>query len=77
MEHLLTQKVDILVTDYQMPGLDGLELAEVAKSRGVGKVLMVSGYFQENPGFREKIEKMGIVTMGKPFRREEILGKVK
>jgi hypothetical protein len=33
---------------------------------------MVSGYFQENPGFREKIEKMGIKTVGKPFRKEEI-----
>jgi CheY-like chemotaxis protein len=43
---LEARQPDLLVTDYSMPGMTGLELAEHARARANGdlRVLIVSGY---------------------------------
>jgi FixJ family two-component response regulator len=49
---MLEARVDIgmLITDVRMPGMSGLELAEVARSRDSRlKVIVVSGYFLPQP----------------------------
>ncbi|MGQ0672938.1 MAG: response regulator [Hyphomicrobium sp.] len=62
---------DVLVTDVNMPGLDGITLAEraIAAGRGIAVVLM-SGYSDQ----LEKAKGMGggrVATLSKPFSLEQ------
>jgi CheY-like chemotaxis protein len=68
---------DVLVTDVQMPGLDGVSLAERAANAlpGIAIVLM--------SGFPDQLEKAGriraarIATLSKPFTLEQARAAVK
>ena len=43
-------RFDLLVTDYLLPGTNGLRLAETAKEKGrCRSVLMITAFPQENP----------------------------
>ena len=46
LDRLRTLEADVIVLDYEMPGLDGLELLEAfAEERIAGRILMLSGYY--------------------------------
>ncbi|MDX3909679.1 MAG: PAS domain S-box protein [Sphingobium sp.] len=62
------QQVDLLLTDFAMPGMTGLQLAEAAqKLRPDLPVLLVSGY-AEPPPEGAKV----LLKLGKPFRAQEL-----
>jgi CheY-like chemotaxis protein len=63
---------DLVVTDLGMPGMSGLELAEVIRSRWPDvSVGMVTGWGETLD--REQSARVGIVAViGKPFRPQEI-----
>ena len=64
----------LLLTDYSMPGMNGLELAERARARDEGlRVLIVSGYADA-----ERIEASAArpVLLRKPFDEAELLAAV-
>ena len=45
MEEILEKKPDILITDIRMPGLNGLQLLEKLREKGIAvKVIFISGY---------------------------------
>lgn len=65
--------VDLLVTDYRMPGMTGLELArECCSLNGKLRVLYISG---SSPGddLREDLEAGGRAFLAKPFRQADFL----
>jgi two-component system, OmpR family, response regulator len=69
--------IDLLVTDYKMPGMTGLDLArECSRANGELSVLYVSG----SPASEELRADLAARRRGflaKPFRKTELLGRVK
>jgi CheY-like chemotaxis protein len=68
------QSFDLLVTDYAMPGLNGVGLAIRALQRYAGlKVLMITGM----PGARGLAEiPPGVALLVKPFRRDALIAQL-
>ena len=65
--------VDLLVTDIQMPRMNGYQLAESAMSRWPGqRILLVTGYTRENEP--ELVRKACLRTLQKPFDVDRLPG---
>jgi CheY-like chemotaxis protein len=59
---------DLLITDYLMPGMNGVTLVEEAQRRSPGlKVMLITGYsmIAEGPG-------KSIPRLAKPFRHADL-----
>lgn len=70
LELLAGERVDLLLTDIHMPGMDGFELARRARAAVPGLcVLFMSGFAREY-----KIDPTHEDFIAKPFRRGELLG---
>lgn len=74
---LEANRVDVLITDLQMPVVTGLELAGIAKAKGVGKVIVMSGAIGDDEELQVKIAEVGAVALAKPFRVEQLKGIIK
>ena len=70
-------RVDLLVTDVGLPGMNGRQLAEIARQHRPGlKVLFMTGYAQkaaERQGFLED----GMDMVAKPFSIEVLANKIR
>ncbi|WP_085745511.1 PAS domain-containing sensor histidine kinase [Pseudomonas sp. R45(2017)] len=70
-------RVDLLVTDVGLPGMNGRQMAEIARQhRPCLKVLFMTGYAQkaaERQGFLED----GMDMVAKPFSIEQLAGKIR
>ncbi|RON69179.1 PAS domain-containing sensor histidine kinase [Pseudomonas fluorescens] len=70
-------RVDLLVTDVGLPGMNGRQLAEIARQQRPGlKVLFMTGYAQkaaERQGFLED----GMDMVAKPFSMELLASKIR
>ena len=77
---LLTEKpgdFDLLVTDYIMPELDGLELINKARSAGfTGKAILISGQLDDGP-VNTKLTQAFDSILRKPFSLEELQAAIK
>jgi len=73
--------VDVLVSDFVMPGMDGHQLAERLRKRFPGmKVLIVSAHIAEEKVQKVVVEeafKKGAAFLQKPFTPEELRRKVR
>ena len=77
-------KIDLLLTDIKMPGMDGIELASsLTASYPAIQLLFVSGQCDESE-IRDRISEHGFGFLSKPFMPQllieavkEILGSVK
>lgn len=72
LEILRTKPIDILVTDIRMPGMDGLELTERAKSMNENlKVIVISGHAEFE--LAQTSIRLGVEDyLLKPFRSERL-----
>ena len=53
LERLREQTFDMVITDYAMPGMDGLELAAATRAMRPGmKIILISGSYQLGLGQR-------------------------
>ncbi|WP_095170377.1 PAS domain-containing sensor histidine kinase [Pseudomonas sp. Irchel 3H3] len=70
-------RIDLLVTDVGLPGMNGRQLAEIARQhRPELKVLFMTGYAQqaaERQGFLDE----GMDLLAKPFTIEQLAGKIR
>ncbi|AZT91508.1 response regulator [Caldicellulosiruptor changbaiensis] len=74
---LITENVDIILTDIRMPIMDGLDLAEFVHSRLKHPyIILMSGYKEFE--YAHRAIKLGVVDyILKPFTKEEVLETVK
>lgn len=69
--------IELLVTDYNMPGMSGLELArECARLNHELRVLYVSGS-EPDQELREDLQRRKRGFLAKPFRGSDLLRKAK
>lgn len=70
---LLADRIDAVVTDWKMPGLDGLDLLDSVGRLAPGTpVVLVTAYLE--PHLHERVITGGAFSLlAKPFRREELL----
>jgi DNA-binding NtrC family response regulator len=76
MHVLETEPIDLLVTDFQMPGRNGVELIEAARKANhpVPAILMTAYlYVYEQI---DEVRRRGITLLRKPFDADEILQSV-
>lgn len=61
--------IDILMTDFNMPDMDGMEMIDLARKAkpGIGVVLM-TGYEADDPRFAE----LDATSLGKPFGLDDV-----
>ncbi|MEG3163379.1 PAS domain S-box protein [Sphingomonas sp. PB2P19] len=71
------QRIDLLVSDVGLPGMNGRQLAEIARqSRPDLKVLFVTGY-AENAAIRSGFLEEGMDMMTKPFAIDALATKLR
>ena len=67
-------EVDLVLTDYAMPGMTGLELIRTLRARRRDlPVLMVTGYAE----IPKAASVDGLVIVQKPYRAEELVGRIR
>ncbi len=69
----------LIITDFKMPLVDGLELVENIKSSGIFKdipIFIISG--KNDPGLREKCDQYGVKAfITKPFSPTDLIKSMK
>jgi len=73
LEQIRQTKFDLVITDYMMPGMTGLELAEEVRRHSPDtQVILMSAY--DTSGLRSQVEKMQLSGyVGKPFSVPQIV----
>lgn len=65
-------KFDLVITDYEMPGMKGDELASIIKSQAPAQpVIILTGYLEKLEGAQKTI--VADAVLGKPFPMAELL----
>ncbi len=72
-ELLEKDNFDLILTDLKMPGLDGMELLELAKKRDEDALVLVITAFGSLESAEEAMTKGAFDYITKPFRKEQIL----
>ena len=69
-------EVDLMVTDIMMPGLNGFNLARMARMRRSGlKILYVTGFHEQTDAMRDSGQRFGKLLL-KPLRSADLLREV-
>ncbi|MCU1752056.1 PAS domain-containing protein [Pseudomonas sp. 6D_7.1_Bac1] len=70
-------RIDLLVTDVGLPGMNGRQLAEIARQHRPGlNVLFMTGY-AEKAAERQGFLDVGMDLLAKPFTLEQLAGKIR
>jgi len=68
-------KVDLLVTDLRMPGMNGVELLESLRGEYIGPVLVISAHIGGE--VERKLKELGVSgAIEKPFELEEFAERI-
>jgi putative two-component system response regulator len=71
LQFLEGEKVDVVITDIVMPGMDGMELTKRVKEEYDCDVIIMTG-FAEDHAYEEIIEKGGNDFLSKPINPKEL-----
>jgi len=77
--HERSQPYQIVLTDMQMPGMDGFRLAEeIRHNPCLARMAIIMLYSTHHGGFAEKCRSLGITSsLSKPVRKTELLSALK
>ena len=65
---------DLVITDYDMPGLDGGAVVKIVRTRSPAtKVIVISGFVEQADGNHGRKLPMGDLTLAKPFSADSLL----
>jgi DNA-binding NtrC family response regulator len=67
------EQFDLIITDLKMPGLDGMELLELAKNQDKDALVLMVTAFGSLESAEEAVAKGAFDYLSKPFRKEQIL----
>ncbi len=67
------EQFDLVLTDLKMPGMDGMELLELAKKKDEEALVMVITAYGSLESAEEAMAKGAFDFITKPFRKEQIL----
>ncbi len=76
LELLKKMKINVVITDIMLPGLDGLELTDLIKKSYDTDVIVMTGY-SGNYSYEEAINKGASDLVFKPVRYKELLMRLK
>ena len=76
LKFLQKKRVDIVIADIRMPGLNGFELTRVVKEKYDTDVIIITGYGKDFQ-YEEAIEKGASEFIIKPIRRQELIVRLK
>jgi DNA-binding NtrC family response regulator len=72
-ELLTKERFDLIVTDLKMPGMDGMELLELAKKHDKDTLILMVTAFGSLESAEEAVAKGAFDYISKPFRKEQLL----
>ena len=68
--------IDLVITDINMPEMDGIELTQVIKEKYTSDVIIITGYFEDFK-YEEVIEVGASDFLEKPIRLKELIVRIK
>jgi CheY-like chemotaxis protein len=75
---LLTQTPDVLITDVEMPGMDGFELTRHVRQQAGTASMPVIMITAADDRHREQAEMAGVsVLLGKPYPEDALIGHIR
>jgi DNA-binding NtrC family response regulator len=72
-ELLSKERFDLIITDLKMPGMDGMELLELAKKYDNEVMILMVTAFGSLESAEEAVTKGAFDYISKPFRKEQLL----
>lgn len=72
-ELLSKEQFDLIITDLKMPGLDGMELLDLAKKYDKDILVLMVTAFGSLASAEEAVRKGAFDYISKPFRKEQLL----
>ena len=72
-ELLYKERFDLIITDLKMPGMDGMELLELAKKHDKDTLILMVTAFGSLESAEEAVAKGAFDYISKPFRKEQLL----
>jgi DNA-binding NtrC family response regulator len=72
-ELLTKERFDLIITDLKMPGMDGMELLELAKKHDKEVLILMVTAFGSLASAEEAVTKGAFDYISKPFRKEQLL----
>jgi DNA-binding NtrC family response regulator len=72
-ELLNKERFDLIITDLKMPGLDGMELLDLAKKYDNEILVIMVTAFGSMESAEEAVKKGAFDYISKPFRKEQLL----
>jgi len=72
-ELLGKERFDLIITDLKMPGMDGMELLELAKRVDEDAMILMVTAFGTLESAEEAVRKGAFDYISKPFRKEQLL----
>lgn len=73
LQRLKTNPVDLVITDLQMPDVDGVSLIQEMKRYYPTTMVIVMSAFADEERYRSFLSDQPIRCLPKPFRRTEVL----
>jgi DNA-binding NtrC family response regulator len=72
-ELLTKEQYDLIITDLKMPGLDGMELMDLAKEHDKDALILMVTAFGSLETAEEAVRRGAFDYLSKPFRKEQLL----